>query len=202
MEGLVLAVLQQQLRLFDVIPSNIDSIECSETECSIRFESADNDSFEDYDDNQRLVLEAFREAPISAIQYSWSGGVVAGVGYFRGITIRSFTRERQRPAPGQFFISAADILGAAASQLPVDDFDAPPARIRMFNLNGNFGFVMAENICAYDCASDGRQVIYLDFPDTATCAEMQGIEQAFMARTSNGGIDERTFCVPNTLVND
>jgi hypothetical protein len=72
----------------------------------------------------------------------------------------------------------------------------------MFNSNGTFVFIMAENVCAYDCASDGRQMIYFDVPEGTTCTELQGVEQTLLARTSYGGIDERPFCVPNTLVSD
>jgi hypothetical protein len=106
------------------------------------------------------------------------------------------------PEPGQFITSAEQLLEQAGAALAADDYYAAPEVIHMTFTGEKIVPVVAENVCTYDCASDGRQVIYIAVPEDATCEELLGVEQRFLARVSSGRIEERTFCVPNTLVSN
>jgi hypothetical protein len=191
MEALILAELEKA----DIGVNNIDPVKCTETECELRYTTPENCHW-------LPIIESSREPPISAARSTFGGRVVAGGRQCR-ITFYSFKPEIRSVDPGQFMVSADELRRRAAEALDPDDYTAAPVGFLGITTARGLATITAENVCTFDCALDGRQVIYLRFLEDVTCdEEVRGIEQHFMATTSNGGLEERTFCVPNTLVND
>jgi hypothetical protein len=191
MEAFVLAELQRLM----ASPTSIAPIECTQTECRIRFSSQTECGYGPF-------LEASRNPPINAVGIQWSSRV-AGSGRECSVDLRTYPyRPEFVPGPGQFNVSGERLREEAAASLAPDDYDAEPQMLRVAFIGEYAAPVVVENTCAYDCATDGRQVIYMIVPEDVTCDDLRGVEQQFMARTSAGGLEERTFCVPNTLVSD
>jgi hypothetical protein len=195
MEGLILAELQS----LNLPTTGIDPIECTETECKIGFESREGNPYEDYAGGIQSIIQEFLDGPVNAVDYGFGGSVVPQVGFEHEITLLSYERERARADANGFFIPADELLSTAETDLGTDNYDSGPVPIRPFIWNGQIVSIMAENVCAYDCESDGRQVIYIDIPDGVSCNALQGVEQRIPVRTQNGGIDERSFCIPGNL---
>lgn len=194
MESLILAELQQ----IKLPATSIDPIECSETECLIRFTSLESDP---YPNGIRSFLEPFQEAPIAAVDARW-GFETTDAGYVYTVTLSS----ERFPVPSrelvQFAASADMLRELAADSLAPDDYNADPSLIFNSMTGDQVAMVVAENICTYDCSEDGRQVIYIVVPEGVTCEQLRGVEQQFMARNRAGGLEERSFCIPNTLVGE
>jgi hypothetical protein len=60
--------------------------------------------------------------------------------------------------------------------------------------------VMGDNICIDSCPGGSSSIIYLRVPEGQTCAQLDGTEQTIVARTNTGGVEQKTFCLPNQIV--
>ena len=191
MEALVLAALTSA----GVEMLSLDSNECTPTECQIRFTSQEA---QEMGPSRGAFTEAVREPPISAVGIRKEVEETDGL-YAHTFTLRSYADRPTQEELGRFSISAAQLRDLAEDRLAPGDRSAGPATLGRVGSSLGTVEIVAENVCSYDCSSDRRQMIHLALPDGVTCARARGIEETIMAQTSVGGLEERTFCVPNTL---
>lgn len=66
--------------------------------------------------------------------------------------------------------------------------------------------LLGQNICSFDCPQDARRVIYIRDVNGQTCSEIDGTEWTTTALSDEGArsrsreATERTFCLPNRLI--
>jgi hypothetical protein len=175
------------------------SADCSATICEIRYNTTSR--YPSVIGADRHFRDTFEGPPYDA-KFGFSARRLDSEPeeYETTLTLRSSPRPpptaEERTEIGQR--SAEITRDIARTYLPSDSYDASPV---VFGKQDGAD-KLVENVCSYDCPRDTRRMIYLDVPDGRTCGELGGTEQTLTARMRTGAFEERTFCVPDYLIED
>jgi hypothetical protein len=175
----------------------IESAECSLTECEIRVSSSNEDR-----SYYPAFRETFNEFPIPRNMSMPLEVELADRDSAEPDIIRMSIEVRPLRDPTLFDLPAERLHEIVESRSVIDDFPVPTELFPFQSADGSIARVMVESVCETDCAFGSKQIIYIDVPDGQTCTQLKGVDQFILVGTELGGLVERTFCVPNTLIQE
>jgi hypothetical protein len=173
----------------------VQSAECSPTECEVRVTASNSDR------NYGPVFSVIVNDLAFPRNISFSVVVELAEKFSRDFDVlRIDTDLGPPPDPTAFFLPAEILQEVAESRSAIIDTNNPVELFDFETPDGEQMRILLEDICESDCSFGSQRMIYLDLAEGQACDEFLGVMQNRLVGTEAGGVVERTFCVPNTLI--
>jgi hypothetical protein len=174
------------------------SSECSWTKCEVHVTASNADR------NYHPVFSVIVNDLAFPRNISFRAYVELAEKYSRDFdVIRIDTDLGSPPDPSVFFIPAELLQDVAEFSSSANELALGPRELFDYDAPGGGEVrILLEEICEEVCSFGSQQLIHIEIPEGLTCEQLQGVEHTRLVGTEAGGVVERTFCVPNTLIQE